>query len=108
MKGNNDFDYLDYNFDEDTLEDFGGGKDSKDGTWRSQYEGRRNPNASEGKAQAFASFLFEDELSTVEDDGDEEEENDDEDGVEEVEGPQNSAVLNELLRLFKMSKKGKQ
>ena len=91
-------DYLDYNFDEETLDNFGGEEedDEKESTkspWRKQYESRRNPN---GSGQAFASFLFEDEEPQVVD----EEEEEEEDG-------QNRAVLNELLRLFKMSKKPK-
>ena len=122
VKGFED-DYLDYNFDEETLEDFGGGKEnerngnsnSNQSPWRKSYQDRRNPNASNGNSnsngQAFASFLFEDEPPIKRDyegdDVDEYEEAGDEDADEEIEGAQNSAVLNELLRIFNLSKKGK-
>ena len=116
-------DYLDYNFDEETLEDFGGNKnDNKNGNkedstqspWRKSYQERRNPSSTSNNSggQAFASFLFEDEIPLKKDyEGEDEDEDDEEDeeeeGEEESDGAQNSAVLNELLRIFNLSKKSR-
>lgn len=92
-------DTFEYDFDEETMDRFGETKNAEDteSAWR---KSRRNPTSSKGSnGQAFASFLFEDDVA-----------GDDEDEAEEVEGDDaksSNAVLNELLRIFKEKNKRK-
>ena len=90
-------DAFNYNFDEDSLNDFGEKKDDSVSDWR---KSRRRVNPETGASgQAFASFLFEDEVAD-----ETEEDNDEENSSEEN---KNNAVLNELLRIFKEKNKRK-
>ena len=92
-------DTFEYDFDEETMGRFGEKENTQDteSAWR---KSRRNPTSDKGSnGQAFASFLFEDDIT-----------GDDEDEAEEVEGDdakKNNAVLNELLRIFKEKNKRK-
>ena len=85
-----------YNFDEDSLDDFGDKKDDSVSDWRKSRR-RVNPE-SNGSGQAFASFLFEDEIEEETEDGEDEESSAE---------TKNNAVLNELLRIFKDKNKRK-
>ena len=87
-------DQFEYNFDEDTMDQYDEGevKESGESAWR---KSRRNPKAESGSSgQAFASFLFEDEKEEA-------------DADEEDEGADGNAVLKELLRVFKEKNKRK-
>ena len=92
-------DTFEYDFDEETLDGFGGTKNAEDteSAWR---KSRRNPTSNNGtNRQAFASFLFEDEVV-----GDDEEEGEEVEGTDEDDS---NAVLKELLRIFKEKNKRK-
>ena len=89
-------DAFQYNFDEDSLDDFGEKKEDSVSDWR---KSRRRVTPDTGTSgQAFASFLFEDEIA---DETEEDEE------VESSGENKNNAVLNELLRIFKDKNKRK-
>lgn len=94
VKGDDTFEY---NFDEDSLDDFGEKKDDSVSDWR---KSRRRVNPDTGASgQAFASFLFEDEIA---------DENEEDEEVENSSAEnKNNAVLNELLRIFKDKNKRK-